>query len=189
MTLRAVGEWARQKHVETRRAWCKFHISIDPATCEIRAFELTDDSVGDSTMAGPLVAASGGQIKRVFAEGAYDGDPVTEAIRAARPEKSPPKIIAPPRKDSIPPPDQAHGGSERECHAAEIAKHGRMAWQKRHDYGKRALVETAVSRIKKLNKGTLKGRTFGSQKTEVAIQVAALNRMIQTAKPQMVRIA
>lgn len=47
---------------------------------EIRAHELTDDSVGDSTMAGPLVAASGGQIKRVFGDGAYDGDPVTDAI-------------------------------------------------------------------------------------------------------------
>jgi len=183
------GEWARQKHGETRRAWRKFHISVDPATGEIRAHELTDDSVGDSTMAGPLVAASGGQIKRVFCDGAYDGDPVTEAIRSVRPNGSPPKIIAPPRKDSIPPPDQAHGGSERECHAAEIAKYGRMAWQKRHDYGKRALVETAVSRIKSLNKGRLTARTFGSQKTEVAIQVAVLNRMIRAAKPVTVRVA
>jgi len=182
------GEWSRQKYGETRRAWRKFHISVDPATSEIRAYELTDDSVGDSTMAGLLVAASGGQIKRVFADGAYDGDPVTEAIQSVRPEGSPPKIITPPRKDSIPPPGQAHGGSERECHAAEIAKHGRIAWQKRHDYGKRALVETAVSRIKRLNKGKLTARTFGSQKSEVAIQVAALNRMIRAAKPQTVRV-
>jgi len=143
------GAWARQKHGEVRRTWRKFHISVDPCTGEIRANELTDDSVSHSTMVGPLVAASGNQIKRVFADRAYDGDSGTEVIRAVRPARSPPKIIAQPRKGSIRPPNQAHGGSERECHAAEIAKYCRMNWQKRHDYEKRALMETAVSRIKK----------------------------------------
>ena len=72
-------------------------------------------------MAGPLVAGSGGNIRRVIADGAYDGAPVTKAIRAARPARSPPRIVVPPPARSIPPPGQAHGGSERERHCAEIA--------------------------------------------------------------------
>ena len=64
------------------------------------------------------------------------------------PPRSPPKIIVPPQNQSIPPPSQPHSGTERECHAEEIAAHGRMAWQKHNDYGLRSLVETGVSRIK-----------------------------------------
>lgn len=85
-------------------------------------------------MIGHLVANSGGNIRSVYADGAYDGEPVYQAIRAARPPRSPPKIIIPPGKLSIPDKGQPHGGSERECHAAGIARHGRIAWQKRLGY-------------------------------------------------------
>ena len=145
------GEWARAKHGETRRSWRKLHILVDPASSEIRTHELTGDDTADATMAGPLVAGSGGMIRRVFADGAYDGEPVTKAIREARPPNSPPEIIIPPRATSIPPPDTPHGGSEREHHAAEIASKGRMNWQKRQGYGLRALGETAMARVKRLN--------------------------------------
>jgi len=59
-------------------------------------------------------------------DGAYDGAPTTKAIRAARPARSPPKIVVPPRMISIPPPGQPHGGTERERYAAEIAVLNRM---------------------------------------------------------------
>ena len=154
------GEWARAKHGETRRSWRKLHISVDPASSEIRTHELTGDDTADATMAGPLVAGSGGMIRRVFADGAYDGEPVTKAIREARPPNSPPEIIIPPRATSIPPPDTPHGGSEREHHAAEIASKGRMNWQKRQGYGLRALGETAMARVKRLNGGKLNARTL-----------------------------
>ena len=110
----------------------------------------------------------------MFADGAYDGEPVTKAIREARPPNSPPEIIIPPRATSIPPPDTPHGGSEREHHAAEIASKGRMNWQKRQGYGLRALGETAMARVKRLNGGKLNARTFQSQQTEIAMQIDAL---------------
>ena len=62
------------------RWWRKLHISVDPASSEIRTHELTGDDTADAPMAGPLVADSGGMIRRVFADGAYDGEPVTKAI-------------------------------------------------------------------------------------------------------------
>jgi len=36
------GEWARKKHGETRRSWHKLHLSVDPASNEIIAHELTE---------------------------------------------------------------------------------------------------------------------------------------------------
>ena len=78
----------------------------------------------------------------------------TTPFERRRPPGSPPKIVIPPKAPSIPDRGDPHGGSERKRHAAEIARHGRMAWQRRHGYGKRSLAETAFSRIKTINDGT-----------------------------------
>lgn len=182
------GEWDREKHGERRRAWRKLHVSVNPSTSEIVAHELTDSDTSDAAMAGPLVAGSGGNIRRVIADGAYDGGPVAKPIRDARPAKSPPEIVIPPPAKSIPPRGTPHGGSERERHAAEIAAHGRMKWQQEHDYGLRSLVETGIGRLKGHTVGILRARTFGAQKKEVAIDISVLNRQIQAVKPVTVRV-
>lgn len=139
-------------------------------------------------MIGELVAASGGNIRSVIADGAYDGVPTVDAIRNARPARSPPRIVIPPKAPSIPDKGSLHGGGERERHAAEIASHGRMAWQKRHGYGKRSLVETAISRIKRINDGRLTAKTFGAQQNEIAIHVAIANRHMLIARPRSERV-
>jgi hypothetical protein len=182
------GEWARAKHGETRRSWRKLHLSVDPVSHEIIAHELTDDDTSDSAMIGELVANSGGNIRRVIADGAHDGMPVYQAIRDARPSRSPPKIVIPPGRSSIPPKGEPHGGTERERHAAEIAQHGRMGWQRRHGYGKRSLVETAISRIRRINGGRLASRTFGAQQNETAIHIKIANRNMALARPVSVRV-
>lgn len=42
------GEWKRKKHgAEYRRQWRKVHLGVDAHTLEIRAIEITDNSVGD----------------------------------------------------------------------------------------------------------------------------------------------
>ena len=71
---------------------------------------------------------------------------------------------------------------------AAISVSGRMNWQKRHDYGLRALGETAIARVKRINGGKLTARTFEAQQNEIAIQIGALNRSIRAAKPNAIRI-
>ena len=132
--------------------------------------------------------SSGGNIRAVIADGAYDGEPTYDAIRAARPPGSPPKIVIPPKAPSIPDKGDPHGGSERKRHAAEIARHGRMAWQRRHGYGKRSLAETAFSRIKTINDGRLTSRTFGSQHNEIAVHIKIANRNMLIARPMSERV-
>lgn len=182
------GEWARKKHGETRRSWRKLHLSVDPASNEIIVHELTDDGTSDAAMIGHLVVGSGGNIRSVIADGAYDGEPTYAAIRAVRPLRSPPKIVIPPKEPSIPDKSEPHGGGERERHAAEIARCGRITWQRRHGYGKRSLVETAIFRIKRINGGRLTARTFGVQQNEVAIHIKIANRNMQVATPITKRV-
>lgn len=140
-------------------------------------------------MAGSLVEQAGGGIRSVTADGAYDGASVYAAIRAARPARSPPTIVIPPTARSIPAPGTAHGGSERERHAAAIAAHGRMTWQKKSGYGRRALVETTICRLKRRGGDRLTARTFGAQCQEVAFRISAANKAIRHASPITIRVA
>ena len=79
-------------------------------------------------------------------------------------------------------------GAIRAGTVAEIAARGRMAWQRRHGYGRRLLVETAISRIKRINGGRLTCRTFGAPQNEVAIHVKIANRNMMLARPQSERV-
>ena len=69
-------------------------------------------------------------------------------------------------------------------------KHGerRRAWRKRNGYGLRSLGETNVGRIKRLNGGMLRARTFGARQKETAIRIETLNRMIRATKPMTERV-
>ena len=58
-----------------------------------------------------------------------------------------------------------------------------MNRRKRHDYGLRALGETAMARVKRRNGGKLTARTFQSRQNEIAIQIGVFNRSIRVAKP------
>ena len=73
-----------------------------------------------------------------------------------------------------------------------IAERGRRDWQKTLGYtrrARRALAECAISRFKRVIGGALHSRTPRRQATDVAIAVAALNRMIELGCPESVRIA
>jgi hypothetical protein len=64
-----------------------------------------------------------------------------------------------------------------------------MGWQKRSGYTRRALVESAISRLKRVLGDALRSRTDQRRMTEVAIAVHALNRMLEIGRPKSVRIA
>ena len=183
------GEWARQKHGEKRRSWRKLHIAMDAGTGEILAHDLTNDDTSDTEMVTPLMENAGGQIRRVLADGAYDGQPTYDAIRGASPPKPKPKIVINPRNTSIPDKGAAHGGTERERHGNRISEVGQIAWQKETGYGLRSHGETAIGRVKSKIGGKLTARTYGAQKSEISIQVAIANREIRAAKPNSIRVS
>ncbi len=68
-----------------------------------------------------------------------------------------------------------------------MAKHGRMGWQKVSGYNYRALVEADISRCKRVIGDTLRSRTDARRKTELAIAVQVLNRLLELGRPEYVR--
>ena len=78
----AEGEWKRKKHGAVyRRQWRKVYLGIVAHTLEIRAIEVTDNSVGDAPMLPKLLSQMPGDeaVASVSADGAYD----TRACRTA----------------------------------------------------------------------------------------------------------
>ena len=64
-----------------------------------------------------------------------------------------------------------------------------MGWQKRSGYTRRALVEAAISRLKRVIGDALRSRTDRRRATEIAIAVHALNRMLELGRSKSIRIA
>ena len=79
--------------------------------------------------------------------------------------------------------------TQRDGHIQSLADRGRLGWQRETDYGKRSKAETAMSRYKRILGDHLHARKLPGQQAEAAIGVAVLNRMIDTGRPDSVRVA
>jgi len=142
----------------------------------------------DAGQVPALLGQIEGAIASVTADGAYDREPVHQAI--SRHQSDPvPDIIIPPRASAVPSPHSAEAHSQRDHHVRTIAEKGRMTWQKATGYGRRSLAETAVGRYKAIIGPKLRARILPAQQGETAIAAEVLNRMIRVAKPASMRAA
>ena len=142
---------------------------------------------GDPTALQDLLDQIEGPVDLFLADGAYDGS-ATRDVLAAR-FGSTIEVTIPPLKNAILSPNAAKDPTARDCHIAEIAAHGRMAWQKTTGYNQRSRGETLMGRWKTFIGPKLKGRNFENQKTEAKIGVRVLNRMTELGCPSFERTA
>ena len=119
-------------------------------------------------------------------DGAYDRDGVYAEVGARHPDAD---VIVPPRSSAVPSEAAETAPTQRDAHLRCIAERGRMGWQKVSGYNWRALVESDISRWKRVIGDGLRSQTDGRQATEVAIAAEVLNRMLELGRPNYVRIA
>jgi len=127
-----------------------------------------------------------GDIEQVSGDGAYDQRQCYDAIREGKARAT----IPPCRGAKI----WKHGNAQGERHNRDdnlrrIRKVGRKVWKQESDYHRRSLAETTMFRFKTIFGGGLSSRDFGNQAVELFIKCAALNRMIQIAKPNNYRVS
>ena len=176
-------EWHQEKHgVSAKRTWRKLHLAVDEHHQWI-AVELTTPEVGDPSAAPDLLGQIDTEFDQFIADGAYDGDPVSQAVLEKQPNA---KVVIPPHKTAI---ISARGDTQRDQQIRTIEAHGRMNWQKSTGYHKRNTVELAIRRFKGIFGNTLKARALPQQKMEAWIAKEALNRMTQLGMPISVKIA
>jgi len=177
-----------EKHGERgMQTWRKLHLAVDPSTGEILASELTSNEEGDASQIGPLLEQIPGTLASVTADGAYDGEPIYQAVAERQPDP-PVAVVVPPRSTAVPSPDAGTTPSQRDQHIQMIEDKGRMGWQKAVGYGTRSHAETAVFRYKAVIGSSLRARTLPAQKTETKVACSVLNRMTCLGMPMSQRI-
>jgi hypothetical protein len=187
LQLCGAGEWLVEKHGKRRRrSWRKLHIGVDADTGQILAAELTNCDVDDGSQVEPLLGQITDPLASFIGDGAYDQTCIYDTIAKRDPDA---EVIIPPRSTAVPSEMAESAPTQRDRHLQSIAKHGRMGWQKRSGYTRRALVEAAISRLKRVIGNGLRSRTEHRRATEVAIAVHALNRMLELGRPKSVRTA
>lgn len=174
------GEWkARQHGVSKRRTWRKLHLGVDEATGEIMVAEVTTNDFHDSEIVPSLLDGIDGEVAQVSGDGAYDTFACHEAIA----QRSAVAAI-PPRHDAQPcRPQEETPTHPRDQILQRIEQIGRAAWKQESGYHRRSLAETTMFRLKVIFGGHVRSRSFDNQAVELFLQCAALNRMIQLAKP------
>lgn len=175
------GEWHLEKHGgKPRRSWRKLHLAVDPDTGEILASELTSSEEGDASLVGPLVEQIDRPLGAVLADGAYDGEPVYQAVAVHSPGA---KVIIPPRSTAVPSDTAQSAQTQRDRHLQVISACGRLGWQKAVGYGRRSLVEVAMLRYKTLIGRSLRARTLRTQKVEATVGCKVMNIMSSLGMP------
>src|SRR5215217_3236541 len=181
------GEWLIEKHgTKRRRAWRMLHLATDADTGRIVASVLTDKDADDGSQVGPLLDQVGGPVASFTGDGAYDRDDVYAEVMTRYPDA---EVIVPPRANAVPSAAAESAPTQRDRHLRCITERGRMGWQKASGYNWRALVESDVSRWKRVIGEGLRSQTDGRQASEVAIVADVLNRMLELGRPEYVRIA
>jgi len=174
------GEWKTKKHgAEYRRRWRKVHLGVDAETMEIRAIEITSNSVGDAPMLPELLAQipPSTTIATVTGDGAYDTKACHAAIAAIGAS-----AIIPTRRNAqlwkkYPPGAQARNEILR-----ATQRLGRAIWKKWSGYHRRSLVETKMRCLKLLGERIM-SRDFDLQVAELQVRAALLNRFTQLGTP------
>ncbi|MFS0754470.1 IS5 family transposase [Noviherbaspirillum sp. 1P10PC] len=174
------GEWKTKKHgADYRRQWRKVHLGIDAATLEIRAMEVTHNSIGDAPMLPnlldqiPLEEA----IASVSGDGAYDTKDCHEAIALRHAD-----AIIPTRKNAKPWKTNRTGAAARNEILRTTRCLGRTIWKRWSGYHRRSLVETKMRCFKLLGEPIM-ARDFDRQVAELQVRAAVLNRFTRLGTP------
>jgi hypothetical protein len=89
------GERNEERHGRSRRSWRKLHLVVDASTGEIVANALTDNGADDVGEVPGLLEQVEGEFGSFIADGAYDGDPVYQAV-ADQQHDPPADVVIPP---------------------------------------------------------------------------------------------
>jgi hypothetical protein len=177
------GEWLKQKHKtkRKRRSWPKLHLGLDLVSSQIVCSEMT------LAILPSLLDQIDGRVDLCLADGAYDGGPTCAALTERF--GSAIKVAVPPPNNAVLSPGAAQDPSIRDHHIADIAAHGRVAWQKASGYNQRSRSETLMGRWRLSFGLKLKAHVFKNPKTKAKIGVRIPNPVTELDRPNFERTA
>lgn len=181
------GEWKVRQHGWSKhRSWRKLHLGVSVSSQEIKAGQVTSNSIADSEALPTLLEEVSDPIDQLSGDGAYDKKSCYKLLA----EKSIKAVIPPQKNARI----WQHGNSAapplaRDENLRRIRQVGRSGWKKETNYHKRSLAETCVFRLKTIFTDKARSRKLAGQTTELLLRCKALNKMTLLGMPQTVVVA
>jgi hypothetical protein len=171
-----------------RRPWRKIHIAVDRDTGDIVAADLAASNVPDAAQVPALLGQIDSELASVSGDGAYDQEPVYEAVEQQSPDRRT-RVIIPPQRGAVFSPESVTATQERNRHIRSINRIGRREWHLRSGFSKRSRVENVVHRYKAILGREMKARTVAGQRVEARIGCRILNKMAKLGMPESYRAA
>lgn len=177
------GEWHQEKYeLSNKASWRKLHVAVNQDHY-FEACTLTDRFCHDDQQVTPLLEQIDNHIDHLSADSAYDETPVYKAVIAHSPDAD---VVIPPRSNAV---ENDKAAMQRNHNILEIKEHGRMAWQKEQEYGRRNYSELGVQRYQKILGNTMHARDLPRQKQEAMIGCGVINKMTSLGMPSSYRSA
>jgi hypothetical protein len=180
--LKVMGEkeWMNYKHgTKQRKVWRKLHLGINEEG-EILSSALTFHDQSDCSQVEDLLNQIQAPVDTLIGDGGYDQPQTYQAIEAY--QEKPLSVIIPPNTGFWP--STQKDPRSRKENIDFIKDKGRLAWQNKKEYGRRAKAENTIFRYKTIIGNKLKSKNFDNQKTEVKIAINILNKMVNLGLPK-----
>ncbi len=169
------GEWMREKW-KVYRGWIKAHIAVDIKTKEALGIEITDETVSDSDKFDDLINQTeqnieGKKIERVLGDGGYDDKECFNTLSD--------KNIESGIKTQINASTRARGSPYRaKCVRERKELGGYKEWRDKYEYGKRWLVESVFSAVKRIFGETVRATSIAGMFREAKMKFMCYNILL-----------
>jgi len=158
------------------------HLLVDSSV----AADLTASNACDAARVPALLGQIESELASFSGDGAYDQEPVYEAVEEQSPDRRT-RVIIPPQKGAVLSPESVTALRERNRHIRSIHRIGRREWHLWSGFTKRSRVENVVHRYKAILGREMKARTVAGQRVEARLGCRILNKMAKLGMPESYR--
>jgi hypothetical protein len=169
------GEWRAEKY-GGKRAWRKLHLAMDPDSGKLILAEISDEYVHDTTYLEKALKMVNEKKGKVLIDGIADSKRCYELSKRYNKD-----LLTPPKRGAV---IRCEPALERRNDAVRIIRGlggdqiARSIWGKLVGYSRRVIVESMMSRWKRLHGSGLKSHCEGRKAVEVQLKAAMINSMI-----------
>jgi hypothetical protein len=180
LKIYGAGEW-RNKKYGGRRRWKKLHLAMEPESGKLILAEITNEYTHDTHYLEKALQRANRRDGKVLFDGIADSKRCYEMA-----QKYNKRLLTPPKTGAV---LRKESGYEKRNDAIQIItglggdKQAKSIWSKLVGYNKRVIVESMISRWKRLFGGGLKSHCDKRRKIEVTLKARMINAMIDCRLP------
>lgn len=169
------GEWRAEKYGGKKR-WKKLHLAMDIRTGKLVFAEITDERVHDTACLEKVLKRANRRKGKVLFDGIADSLRCYQLARRYNKQ-----LLTPPKRGAVLRKEEGFKGRNdavRIIRGLGNDQVARSVWGKLIGYNRRVVIESMMSRWKRLYGGGLRSRCAERKKNEVQLKAIMINAMI-----------